>query len=94
MKSGNINSLNPLCHSRPVTGQLYIYLTCIRLSKLTLRNVLELTTGLRQAHLDSALHVVGSTPQFYAVSVPAFILTFSVIASNVFWFLRITRFLR
>jgi hypothetical protein len=27
MKSGNLNFWNPLGHSRPVTGLLYLYLT-------------------------------------------------------------------
>ena len=42
MKSGNLNSWNPLGHSRPVTGLLYLYLLCEQLFK-----VFQVTCGIK-----------------------------------------------
>jgi hypothetical protein len=60
------------------------------MSKVTSHNVMEVTKVLRQAHLGAALHVVGSVPQCYVVSLPDFIC--NVISQCVVYlFLRNTR---
>jgi hypothetical protein len=42
------------------------------MSKVTSHNVMEVTNVLRQAHLDAALHIVGSVCQCHVVSLPDF----------------------
>ena len=46
------------------------HIQCFMLNQLTSHHFLEVTTVLRQEHVDEALHVVGSASQYRAVNLP------------------------